>query len=152
VTQPTSCLGLSALDRRPARTGIALMGHEWLECLVSIPIIAVVPFTVIICAVRRAAPDQSGSNRRVQRRCRRRGERDRSITHFIVIVWTIHFPSSHSGMAARSCFAYWQARRPGWAESRTRDSWLLNLHSHSAIVTASRTHNTWSICLGAHTF
>jgi hypothetical protein len=63
VTQPTSCLGLSALDRRPARTGIALMGHEWLECLVSIPIIAVVPFTVIICAVRRAAPDQSGSNR-----------------------------------------------------------------------------------------
>ncbi len=33
-----------------------VMGDEWLECLLSIPIIAIVPFAVIIAAVRRAAP------------------------------------------------------------------------------------------------
>jgi hypothetical protein len=33
-----------------------VMGDEWLECLLSIPIIAIVPFAVIISAVRRAAP------------------------------------------------------------------------------------------------
>ena len=34
-----------------------LVGHMWLECLVSIPIIAVVPFAVLVWAVRRfAAP------------------------------------------------------------------------------------------------
>jgi hypothetical protein len=33
-----------------------VMGNEWLECLLSIPIIAIVPFAVIIAAVRRAAP------------------------------------------------------------------------------------------------
>jgi hypothetical protein len=33
-----------------------VMGNEWLECLVSIPIIAIVPFATIIWAVRRAAP------------------------------------------------------------------------------------------------
>ena len=31
-------------------------GDQWLECLVSIPVIAVVPFAVIIWAVRRMAP------------------------------------------------------------------------------------------------
>lgn len=31
-------------------------GEQWLECLVSIPVIAVVPFAVIIWAVRRMAP------------------------------------------------------------------------------------------------
>ncbi len=31
-------------------------GHDWLECVVSIPLIAVVPFALIVCAVRRAAP------------------------------------------------------------------------------------------------
>jgi hypothetical protein len=31
-------------------------GGEWLECLVSIPIIAIVPFAIAIWAVRRAAP------------------------------------------------------------------------------------------------
>jgi len=31
-------------------------GGEWLECLVSIPVIAVVPFAIAIWAVRRAAP------------------------------------------------------------------------------------------------
>jgi hypothetical protein len=33
-----------------------IAGDEWLECLVSIPIIAIVPFAVSIWAVRRAAP------------------------------------------------------------------------------------------------
>jgi len=33
-----------------------ILGDEWLECLLSIPIIATVPFAVIIFAVRRAAP------------------------------------------------------------------------------------------------
>jgi len=32
------------------------MGDEWLECLLSIPIIAIVPFAAAIWAVRRAAP------------------------------------------------------------------------------------------------
>jgi hypothetical protein len=31
-------------------------GHEWLECLVSIPIIATVPFAIAIWTVRKAAP------------------------------------------------------------------------------------------------
>ena len=33
-----------------------IIGGEWLECLVSIPVIAIVPFAVSIWAVRRAAP------------------------------------------------------------------------------------------------
>jgi len=33
-----------------------ILGDEWLECLLSIPIIAIVPFAVTIFAVRRAAP------------------------------------------------------------------------------------------------
>ena len=33
-----------------------VMGGEWLECLISIPIIAIVPFAVVIWAVRQAAP------------------------------------------------------------------------------------------------
>src|SRR5216684_5119591 len=33
-----------------------IVGDQWLECLLSIPIIAIVPFAVIIAAVRRAAP------------------------------------------------------------------------------------------------
>jgi hypothetical protein len=33
-----------------------IVGGEWLECLLSIPIIAIVPFAVAIWAVRRAAP------------------------------------------------------------------------------------------------
>src|SRR5262249_40114422 len=35
---------------------VMLMDDEWLECLVSIPIIAIVPFAVVIWAVRQAAP------------------------------------------------------------------------------------------------
>jgi len=33
-----------------------IVGNEWLECLLSIPIIAIVPFAISIWAVRRAAP------------------------------------------------------------------------------------------------
>jgi hypothetical protein len=33
-----------------------IVGDQWLECLLSIPIIAIVPFAVIIWALRRAAP------------------------------------------------------------------------------------------------
>ena len=33
-----------------------VMGDQWLECLISVPIIAIVPFAVIIWAVRQAAP------------------------------------------------------------------------------------------------
>jgi hypothetical protein len=33
-----------------------VMGNEWLECLISIPIIAIVPFVVVIWAMRKAAP------------------------------------------------------------------------------------------------
>jgi hypothetical protein len=33
-----------------------IVGDQWLECLLSIPIIAIVPFTAAIWAVRRAAP------------------------------------------------------------------------------------------------
>ena len=33
-----------------------IVGDQWLECLLSIPIIAIVPFAVIILALRRAAP------------------------------------------------------------------------------------------------
>ncbi len=37
-----------------------ILGDEWLECLLSIPIIAIVPFAVVIFAVRRAAPTNLG--------------------------------------------------------------------------------------------
>jgi hypothetical protein len=33
-----------------------IVGDRWLECLVSIPVIAIVPFAAIILALRRAAP------------------------------------------------------------------------------------------------
>jgi hypothetical protein len=33
-----------------------IFGDEWLECLISIPLIAIVPFSVIIWAVRQMAP------------------------------------------------------------------------------------------------
>jgi hypothetical protein len=33
-----------------------VMGDQWLECLLSIPIIAIVPFAAFVWAVRRAAP------------------------------------------------------------------------------------------------
>jgi hypothetical protein len=33
-----------------------MLGDEWLECLLSIPIIAIVPFAILVWAVRKAAP------------------------------------------------------------------------------------------------
>jgi hypothetical protein len=33
-----------------------LLGDQWIECLISIPVIAVVPFAVIVWAVRQTAP------------------------------------------------------------------------------------------------
>lgn len=33
-----------------------VLGDEWVECFVSIPLIAIVPFAVVIWAARRAAP------------------------------------------------------------------------------------------------
>jgi hypothetical protein len=33
-----------------------ITGRDWLECLISIPIIAIVPFAVLVWAVRRMAP------------------------------------------------------------------------------------------------
>jgi hypothetical protein len=33
-----------------------IAGDQWLECLVSVPVIAIVPFAISIWAVRRAAP------------------------------------------------------------------------------------------------
>jgi hypothetical protein len=33
-----------------------VIGDQWLECLLSIPIIAIVPFAAVVWAVRRTAP------------------------------------------------------------------------------------------------
>lgn len=33
-----------------------VLGDQWLECLLSIPIIAIVPFAIIVAAMRKAAP------------------------------------------------------------------------------------------------
>jgi len=40
----------------PAHWETMIVGDQWLECLLSIPIIAVVPFAVAIWAVRKGAP------------------------------------------------------------------------------------------------
>jgi hypothetical protein len=50
-------LGLISLGGAPSsHWNRMILGDEWLECLLSIPIIAIVPFAVTIFAVRRAAP------------------------------------------------------------------------------------------------
>lgn len=52
-------VGLAAISLASAPTvhwRTMLMGDEWLECLLSIPIIAVVPFALVVWAVRQAAP------------------------------------------------------------------------------------------------
>lgn len=52
-------VGLAAISLAQMSVGhwrAMLMGAEWLECLLSIPIIAVVPFALVIWAVRQAAP------------------------------------------------------------------------------------------------
>lgn len=47
----------TVLARAPAgRWDRMVLGDEWAECLVSIPLIAIVPFAVVIWATRRAAP------------------------------------------------------------------------------------------------
>ena len=33
-----------------------ILGHQWLECLISIPLIAIMPVAVIVWAVRQMAP------------------------------------------------------------------------------------------------
>ncbi len=40
----------------PSRWESMVIGGEWLECILSIPVIAVVPFAVVMWAVRQAAP------------------------------------------------------------------------------------------------
>jgi hypothetical protein len=50
-------LALISLGSAPASHWDRMVaGDEWLECLVSIPIIAIVPFALTMWAVRRAAP------------------------------------------------------------------------------------------------
>jgi hypothetical protein len=50
-------LGVISLGGAPSsHWNRMILGDEWLECLLSIPIIAIVPFAVTIFAVRRAAP------------------------------------------------------------------------------------------------
>ena len=50
-------LGAISLGEAPSsHWNRMILGDEWLECLLSIPIIAIVPFAVTIFAVRRAAP------------------------------------------------------------------------------------------------
>jgi hypothetical protein len=52
-----TALGIMALALTPqSHWSAQVMGDEWIECLVSIPVIAVVPFAAIIWAVRRMAP------------------------------------------------------------------------------------------------
>ena len=50
-------LGAISLGFAPSsHWDMMILDDEWLECLLSIPIIAIVPFAVVIFAVRRAAP------------------------------------------------------------------------------------------------
>jgi hypothetical protein len=60
ITVPFVAIGLLAV----ASLGLSptshwdrmVTGDDWLECLVSVPVIAIVPFAAVIFAVRRAAP------------------------------------------------------------------------------------------------
>jgi hypothetical protein len=47
---------ISLISVPPAHWDHMMLGHQWLECLISIPIIAVLPFALIMSAVRMAAP------------------------------------------------------------------------------------------------
>jgi len=53
--RPRSC-GHQPWVRAPLALGRMIVGDDWLECLLSIPIIAIVPFAVSIWAVRKGAP------------------------------------------------------------------------------------------------
>lgn len=48
--------GISLISAPASHWDHMMMGTQWLECLISIPIIAVLPFGVIMWAVRMAAP------------------------------------------------------------------------------------------------
>jgi hypothetical protein len=48
--------GVSLISAPASHWAQMVMGERWLECLLSIPIIAVVPFAVIMWAARMAAP------------------------------------------------------------------------------------------------
>lgn len=48
--------GVSLVSAPASHWDNMMMGERWLECLLSIPIIALVPFAVIMWAVRKAAP------------------------------------------------------------------------------------------------
>lgn len=45
---------LSLANAPPAHWGTMLTGHMWLECLISIPVIAVVPFASLMWVVERS--------------------------------------------------------------------------------------------------
>jgi len=47
---------LSLLSAPSAHWETMIVGDEWLKCLLSIPIIAIMPFALVMWAVRRAAP------------------------------------------------------------------------------------------------
>jgi hypothetical protein len=50
-------LAIASLSLAPGSHWQHMISHEeWLECLVSIPLIAIVPFAVLVWAVRQAAP------------------------------------------------------------------------------------------------
>ena len=50
-------LAIASLSFAPGSHWQHMVSHdEWLECLVSIPLIAIVPFAVLVWAVRQAAP------------------------------------------------------------------------------------------------
>jgi hypothetical protein len=50
-------LGAAALCLAPtAHWNRMIVGNQWLECLLSIPLIAVVPFAILVWAVRKTAP------------------------------------------------------------------------------------------------
>lgn len=54
-----SIIGLASISLAHAPSShwqAMLMGDEWLECLLSIPIIAIVPFALVVWAMRQAAP------------------------------------------------------------------------------------------------
>ena len=48
--------GASLISAPASHWDDMVMGERWLECLLSIPVIAVAPFAVIMWAVRKAAP------------------------------------------------------------------------------------------------
>jgi hypothetical protein len=56
-----AALGLVNLSfAPPAHWEAMIVGDQWLECLLSIPLIAIVPFVVTIWAVRKGAPTDLG--------------------------------------------------------------------------------------------